>query len=264
MRIAQITDLHVVARDRLCYRQVPTNEQLRQAVAHLNGLKPSPDAVIASGDLTDHGRDEEYSVLRELLSPLKIPVFVIPGNHDNREALLKSFADRDYMPPTGSPFVNYVIDDYPIRLIGLDTSVPGRHHGEVCAERLRWLEGTLSARPDAPTLIFMHHPPFRTGIRWMDAAGLHGGRELELVVSRHRWLSGWRAAISIGRFTSRGREPSHRPRPVPATRWRWSSAATASSSSWSRAPYSFTCGTPAMVWFPISATSRIPTNQWRC
>ena len=185
MRIAQITDLHVVARDRLCYHRVPTNEQVRQAVSHLNNLKPSPDAVIVSGDLTDHGRDEEYSVLRELLSPLKVPVFVIPGNHDNRAALLKSFADQDYMPPTGSPFVNYVIDDYPIRLIGLDTSVPGHHHGELCAERLRWLEGTLSGRPDAPTLIFMHHPPFRTGIRWMDSAGLHGGRELELVVSRH-------------------------------------------------------------------------------
>jgi len=185
MRIAQITDLHVVARDRLCYRQVPTNDQVRQAVAHINNLKPSPDAVIASGDLTDHGRDEEYSVLRELLSPLKVPVFVIPGNHDNREALLRAFADQDYMPPSGSSFVNYVVDDYPIRLIGLDTSVPGHHHGELCAQRRRWLEETLRTRPDAPTLIFMHHPPFRTGIRWMDSAGLHGGRELELLVSRH-------------------------------------------------------------------------------
>jgi 3',5'-cyclic-AMP phosphodiesterase len=96
MRIAQITDLPVVARNRLCYRQVPTNDQLGQAVAHLNNLKPSFDAVIASGDLIDHGRDEEYSVLRELLSPLQVPVFVIPGNHDNREVLLSSFADQDY------------------------------------------------------------------------------------------------------------------------------------------------------------------------
>jgi 3',5'-cyclic AMP phosphodiesterase CpdA len=185
MRIAQITDLHVVAKDRLYYGKVPTNDQLREAVAHLNALKAPPAAVIASGDLTDHGRAEEYSVLREILSPLKVPVFVIPGNHDNREELLKAFADQDYMPPLGSPFVHYVIDDYPVRLIGLDTHVPGHHHGELCAERLRWLESTLQARADAPTLIFMHHPPFRTGIRWMDSAGLHGGRKLERVVSRH-------------------------------------------------------------------------------
>jgi 3',5'-cyclic-AMP phosphodiesterase len=105
MRIAQVTDLHVVARDRLCYGQVPTNDQVRQAVAHLSDLKPSPDVVIASGDLTDHGRYEEYLVLRELLSQLQVPV--IPGNHDNRAVLLTAFADQDYMPAPGSPFVNY-------------------------------------------------------------------------------------------------------------------------------------------------------------
>ena len=76
------------------YCRVPTNQQVRQTIAHLNNLKPSPDAVIASGDLTDRGRDEEYSVLRELLSPLKVPVFVTPSNHNNLEALLKCFADQ--------------------------------------------------------------------------------------------------------------------------------------------------------------------------
>jgi Icc protein len=138
MRIAQITDLHVVAKDRLCYRRVPTNEQLRQAVAHINDLKPSPDVVIASGDLTDHGREEEYLHLREILSELKFPVFAIPGNHDNRERLAKAFADTRYMP--GPPFLHYAIEEYPIRLIGLDTTVPGHHHGEMCAERLNgWI-----------------------------------------------------------------------------------------------------------------------------
>lgn len=184
MRIAQITDLHVVARDRLCYRRVPTNEQLRQAIAHINELKPSPDVVIASGDLTDHGRAEEYLELREILSDLKYPVYVIPGNHDNREMLTKAFADQGYVQPR--PFVHYAIEDYPIRLVGLDSTVPGHHHGEMCAERLRWLDTTLKARPDIPTLIFMHHPPFRTGIQWMDASGLRGGRAMEKVVSGHR------------------------------------------------------------------------------
>jgi 3',5'-cyclic AMP phosphodiesterase CpdA len=186
MHIVQITDLHVVAKDRLCYRKVPTNEQLRQAITHINDLRPSPDVVVASGDLTDHGREDEYHQLREIFSPLKFPVYVIPGNHDNRAILTEVFADQSYMPPPGSPFVNYAIDDHPIRLIGLDTSVPGHNHGEMCAARLQWLDLTLQGRPDTPTLIFMHHPPFRTGIRWMDSSGLHGGREMEKVVSRHR------------------------------------------------------------------------------
>ena len=186
MIIAQITDLHVVARDRLCYRRVPTNAQLAEAVAHINCLDPRPDVVIASGDLTDHGREEEYEVLRQILSELAPPAFLIPGNHDRREALLKVFAGEPYMPPPQAPFVNYAIDDYPIRLVALDTLVTGHHYGLLCDDRLRWLDQTLSAQPDRPTLIFMHHPPFRTGVRWMDASGLHGGRKMEEIVSRHR------------------------------------------------------------------------------
>jgi 3',5'-cyclic-AMP phosphodiesterase len=186
MKIVQITDLHVVARDRLCYGLVATNEQLAQAVAHINNLEPRPDVVIASGDLTDHGRAEEYDLLHELLSELIPPVLVVPGNHDRREILLKAFAGEEYMPPADAPFVNYVVEKFPVRLIGLDSTVPEHHHGLICEVRLRWLNDTLSARPDCPTLIFMHHPPFRTGVQWMDAAGLHGGRMMEEVVRRHR------------------------------------------------------------------------------
>jgi 3',5'-cyclic-AMP phosphodiesterase len=186
MTIVQMTDLHVVARGRLCYRKVPTNAQLAQAIAHINTLDPRPDAVIASGDLTDHGRAEEYDLLREILADLIPPVFVVPGNHDRREVLLKAFASENYMPPPDAPFVNYVIDRFPLRLIGLDSTMPGQDYGMMCEGRLRWLDDTLSVRPDAPTLIFMHHPPFRTGVQWMDATGLHGSRKMEQVVLRHR------------------------------------------------------------------------------
>ncbi|HKM99896.1 MAG TPA: phosphodiesterase [Candidatus Binataceae bacterium] len=186
MIIAQITDLHVVARDRLCYRRVPTNEQLAQAIAHINDFDPAPDVVIASGDLTDHGRPEEYEVLREILSKLKAPIFVIPGNHDRRDALSQAFADQRYMPRPGAAFINYAVEDFPLRLVGLDTTVPDHHHGMMCEDRLLWLDDTLRARPDFPTFIFMHHPPFRTGVQWMDAAGLHGGRKMEEIVAKHR------------------------------------------------------------------------------
>jgi hypothetical protein len=90
------------------------------------------------------------------------------------------------MPPPDARFVNYVVDKFPLRLIALDTTVPDHDYGMMCAERLRWLDETLAAQPASPTLIFMHHPPFRTGVRWMDASGLYGGRLMEEVVSRHR------------------------------------------------------------------------------
>jgi 3',5'-cyclic-AMP phosphodiesterase len=186
MIIAQITDLHVVAKARLFHGMIPTNTQLADAVAHINSLDPRPDVVIVSGDLTEHGLAEEYDFLREILADLIPPVFVIPGNHDRREGLLTAFAGEEYMPQPDAPFVNYAIEAFPLRLIGLDTTVPAHDHGLMCEQRLQWLDDTLSARRDFPTLIFMHHPPFRTGVQWMDASGLYGGRMMEEVVQRHR------------------------------------------------------------------------------
>lgn len=185
MLIVQITDLHVVGRDQLCQGRVPTNAQLQQAVAHINELEPRPDVVFATGDLTDHGTAEEYAALREILAPLRPPLYLIPGNHDHRDVFLEAFADHAYLPRPGSRFAHYVIDEHPVRLIGLDTTVPGQHHGVLCDERLGWLDTTLRAAPHRPTMIFMHHPPFRTGIRWIDAAGLHGGRKMAEIVASH-------------------------------------------------------------------------------
>ena len=96
MIIAQITDLHVVAKGRLFYDTIPTNAQLVEAVAHINSLDPRPDVVIASGDLTEHGLAEEYDFLREILADLIPPVFVVPGNHDRREGMLTAFAGEEY------------------------------------------------------------------------------------------------------------------------------------------------------------------------
>lgn len=185
MLIAQITDLHVVAPNQLYFGRVAANAQLQEAIAHLNALTPRPDVVIATGDLTDHGTAEEYAVLRDLLRALIPPVYLIPGNHDHRDVFLEAFADHAYLPRPGASFAQYVIEEYPVRLIGLDTTIPGRGQGRLCAERLAWLDQTLCAAPRQPTLIFMHHPPFRTGIRLVDALGLYGGRQMEAIVARH-------------------------------------------------------------------------------
>ncbi len=181
-----MTDLHVVAGGELPCGRVTTNAYVREAVAHVNGLDPLPDAVVVSGDLVDNGTAEEYAELREILAPLRPPMYVIPGNHDDRQPLLEAFADHAYLPRPGARFVHYAVDDHPVRLVGVDTIVPGRGHGELCRERLSWLDATLAAGHDRPTFVFMHHPPFRTGIGWLDEMGLGGdARALEEVVRRH-------------------------------------------------------------------------------
>ncbi len=216
MLIAQITDLHVVARGRLCQGRVPTNQHVREAVRHINALDPPADVVIATGDLTDHGSAEEYAELRALLAELRAPLYPVPGNHDHRDRFLEAFADRPCLPRPGARFAHYVVDDHPVRLVGLDTTVAGEHYGLMCDERLAWLDGALGAMPRRPTMLFMHHPPFRTGIRWLDAAGLYGGRKMAEVVARHRHVE----RVACG----------HIHRPIQAA-WAGTVAATAPSTS---------------------------------
>ena len=78
-----------------------------------------------------------------------------------------------------------MVDDYPVRLVALDTVVPNAPHGLMCEIRLAWLDDALSAAPDRPTIVMMHHPPFKTGIQIMDAMRCSGGAEFGAVIERH-------------------------------------------------------------------------------
>lgn len=180
MLIAQITDLHLRAAGRKAYRVVDTGRYLPPAIATLNALDPRPDVVLITGDLTDFGRPEEYAALREQLEALELPWYVIPGNHDERSALRQAFPEHAWLGQTG--FMHYTLEAYPVRLIGLDTLVPGEGRGELCRERLEWLSQRLAEQPGRPTMLFMHHPPFATGIAHMDRQGLTGARELEALM----------------------------------------------------------------------------------
>lgn len=185
MLIAQITDAHVGLPGQLFYGRFDTGAALSAAVAAVNRLDPRPDVVLFTGDLTDKGTPEEFAYVRSLLASLEIPLFVIPGNHDKREPMREAFAGDGYLR-SDTPYLHYAIEDWPLRLIGLDTVDPEQFGaGELCAERLNWLDETLSAQPARPTLVFMHHPPFDTGIVHMDRIQCANGDSLEQVVRRH-------------------------------------------------------------------------------
>lgn len=184
MLLAQLTDTHMKPSGRRAYGHVDTAAFLRAAVTQLNALRPKVDAVIVTGDIADSGQREEYAVFRALIAGLEAPWFVVPGNHDDRRHFLSAFADRSYLT-AGSAFVQYAVDDFPFRLVGLDTSEPGRAEGRMCRERLEWLDACLSQRPSTPTLVFQHHPPFETGIRHMDVQNLRDGESLVNVLARH-------------------------------------------------------------------------------
>jgi 3',5'-cyclic AMP phosphodiesterase CpdA len=185
MIIAQITDLHARPPGVRAYAGIDTNAMMRSAVGAIGALDPLPDCVIATGDLTDCGLADEYRQVADALAELPMPAFLIPGNHDRRDVMRACLADRHRYLTQEPDFLHYVVDDFPVRLIALDTVVAGDHGGEICAAREAWLERTLAKGDGRPTLIFMHHPPFRTGLPAMDSMMCRSAPTFASLIARH-------------------------------------------------------------------------------
>jgi Icc protein len=182
--LAQVSDMHIKAGGKLSYRVVDTEGSLVRCVRQLQSLPQVPDAVIFTGDLTDFGRPEEYENLRALLAPLPMPVFLMPGNHDEPANLRAAFPAHDYLRQREG-CVDYVIDEFALRIVALDSTIPGKSGGEIREEQLAWLDATLSGAPAKPTIVALHHPPFRTAIGHMDRQALANPAALEKVIARH-------------------------------------------------------------------------------
>jgi 3',5'-cyclic-AMP phosphodiesterase len=184
--LVQLTDLHIREPGQLACGRIDTATLLRTAVESVLRLKQQPQAVVITGDLTDIGSAGEYAHLKELLAPLeKMPIYLMPGNHDDREQMRRSFPNDPWLHEQRD-FVQYSVDVGALRLITLDTCVPGKSHGTLDAPRLQWLEKELEAYKHRPVIVAMHHPPFETLIGHMDGIGLlQGGPELEAIIARY-------------------------------------------------------------------------------
>ena len=168
MIIAQITDTHLAAANAADPVFRARAENLRECIADINGLDPMPDAVIHTGDMTQHGQVAEFAHARSLLAALEAPLYVIPGNRDGREGMVRAFAGDGYMMPDCA-FVHYAVEEHPVRLVAVDSlAADGSAKGDLCHDRLAALDATLAEAPVQPTALFMHHPPFDvpTWRRW--------------------------------------------------------------------------------------------------
>ena len=184
MLIAQISDPHVRPRGHLYEGLVDSNTMFAAAIRHLETLSPRPDLVVLTGDVVDQGMASEYEMARELLAGLRTRLIVLPGNHDEREAFLRAFADHSYLPRAGP--LHFVIEDAgPVRIAGLDVTVPGQHHGSMDAAAADWLEAVLQRAPERPTLLLMHQPPFACGVPYLDAYLCRDGHRLASVIERY-------------------------------------------------------------------------------
>ena len=169
MRIIQISDSHIA-------HDIPLRLQdLDNCVTAVNA--EAPDLVIHTGDITHNGLAKEYDAARQSLDKLRSPYCVLPGNKDVRTALRNAFHDHPYLTQTGltqsgltqtdtdgpaptGDFIQYSLEQYPVRLILIDTLRESASKGELCQQRLTHLEDMLEQDTGRPVIIFMHHSPF--------------------------------------------------------------------------------------------------------
>ncbi|MBT8094104.1 MAG: metallophosphoesterase [Gammaproteobacteria bacterium] len=188
MLVAQISDTHILAPDPDLPAASLRADCLRRCVADINCQEP--DAVLLTGDTVQHGRADEYALLQRLLSPLAAPFFPVPGNRDDKQVLRAAFTERRFLAE-GGEFLHYAIDDYDVRLVGIDSTLSGERKGRFCEARQAWLEATLDARPDMPTLLFIHHPPFDVDDHYVGGYRIPGeAAALEAIVRRRPQVVG--------------------------------------------------------------------------
>jgi len=184
MLIAQISDIHIAGWGKKAYGVAPTAENLARCIDHINLLNPQPDLLLVTGDITSKGLMEEAERAASLLDKLRCPYYIIPGNHDDRTVLWSAFGGQACPSRTGT-FLSYVIGGYDVRLIAMDSTIPGAPGGEICESRATWLDECLTEAGHQPTVIFMHHPPIKCGVNETDIDGFIGADRLGRVIEKY-------------------------------------------------------------------------------
>jgi Icc protein len=183
MLIAQVTDSHVEAPGVIAQGAYDAHADFVKALKQVAAVEPRPDFILHTGDVTHHGSMAVHQDLRRQLEATGIPYAAIPGNHDENEILRAAFADKAWMPSSG--FLHFVIELPPVRIICLDTTIPGKVEGTLCDERMAWLAARLAEAPGAPTMIAMHHPAFRIGRATSDARPFGNPRAFAELLAKH-------------------------------------------------------------------------------
>ena len=177
MLISQLSDPHIFERGELMEGRVDTARNLSLALSTLKALSTQPAAILLTGDLVNDGTPDQYEHLREVLADDLDSLIVVAGNHDDRAGMRKLFPQLSGCG-SGNDSIDYVIDidegDFAMTFVVLDTTVPGEHGGSLGVDQLSWLESQLESRPDRRVVVVQHHPPFASGIGFMDEYGLRG------------------------------------------------------------------------------------------
>ncbi|MGE0740076.1 MAG: metallophosphoesterase [Hyphomonadaceae bacterium] len=193
--LAQISDTHVRADD-----GGAAAAQLQRAMAQ--AAEYGADAILLTGDLVNDARPEEYAALAEAIVNPPAPLFMLPGNHDDRVLIRDMFPRHLYLPRAGA--LSFAVDQFAVRVVAIDQITPGETHGYLTAEGAAWLDATLAAAPAKPTIVALHHPPFLTHDLLFDKIGLLDADLFAGVIAKHRQVArvicGHHHRVAIGQI----------------------------------------------------------------
>ncbi len=192
--LVHISDTHLLGGGRALYGKVPVEQRLVEALRRIEAGPVKPDALVFTGDLTDLGEPDAYRCLRAAVEPVAqrmgAELIWVMGNHDERAPYASLLFDE---PETDAP-QDRVHDIGGLRVISLDTTVPGYHHGELTRAQLDWLAGVLATPAPHGTIVAVHHPPVPTPLEVMAVLELHDqpalaevlrGTDVRLILGGH-------------------------------------------------------------------------------
>jgi Icc protein len=177
LRIAQLTDLHLFATPEQTLLNLRTAESLQMVLAAIRQLTPPPELLLLTGDISQDESPEAYELLQDLLCPLAIPTYWLPGNHDCLLVMQQVLKRSPFQAQTSTSVQGW-------QLLLLNSTIPGKVYGELSSSELQWLESELEAN-NKPTLVALHHPPFPIDSDWMDQIILHNAASLFEILDRY-------------------------------------------------------------------------------
>lgn len=183
VRLVQVTDSHIYAEPDECLLGLNTRESFEAVCERVNCEEWRPDALLATGDLAQDASPEAYLYLADYFEKMGLPCFWIPGNHDKPEVM------SEYLCATKiSPAKQILIGDW--QIIMLDSSVPGKVHGEINESQMTFLLKCLDEGKDKHNLVVLHHQPFPVGSDWLDGVGLKNTEPFLKIIKENKQIKG--------------------------------------------------------------------------
>ena len=177
VRLVQITDSHIFSDPHGCLLGLNTRDSFEAVCERVLKEEWRPDAILATGDLSQDASPEAYQYLADYFKSMKLPTFWLPGNHDDPDTM-ELYLSNSRVFAAKQIFIGHW------QIIMLDSSARGKVHGHLATQQLEFLECALTRHPDKHALVCLHHQPLPVGSRWLDQIGLKNATEFNQIIDR--------------------------------------------------------------------------------